>query len=231
MTAVGVLPLDAPEAPFRSTDKVPVDAAALALTRGQGGFRMLVAHDHDVIRLGFRLMFGVLPWVDSCVGVTSFEQARRAWRRFEPDVALVGLEFAGRSGLELSRLLREDQLPGKVVLMSQSRGVSSQVAAEAGASGYLPTGASKARLISAVREVGQGGTLLHPPEVPGQELTTREKEVLELIASGATNVEIGVELHLSPNTVKGHTRTLYRKLNARNRAEAVQRGQIRGMMV
>jgi DNA-binding NarL/FixJ family response regulator len=195
-----------------------------------GDFRILIAHDHDVIRLGFRLMFGVLPWVESCVGVKTFEQAQRAWRRFEPEVALVGLEFAGRSGLELSRALREDQLPGKVLLMSQSRGVSSQVAAEAGASGFLPTGASKARLISAVREVGRGGTLLHPPEVPSEGLTTREQEVLELVASGATNVEIGAELHLSPNTVKGHTRSLYRKLKARNRADAVQRAQIRGML-
>ncbi len=198
--------------------------------RGRAEWRMLIAHDHDVIRCGFRLMFGVLPWVECCVGVTTFEQAQRAWRQFEPDVALVGLEFSGRSGLELSRALREDQLPGKVLLMSDGRGVSSQVAAEAGAAGFLSTATPKARLIEAVREVGQGGTLLHPPEVPAQALTTRESEVLELIASGATNVEIGGELHLSPNTVKGHTRSLYRKLKARNRAEAVQRAQFRGML-
>ena len=66
--------------------------------------------------------------------------------------------------------------------------------------------------------------------VPLQKLTSREEQVLELIASGATNIEIGGELHLSPNTVKGHTRSLYRKLNARNRAEAVQRAQTRGML-
>jgi DNA-binding NarL/FixJ family response regulator len=204
--------------------------AAEAASRGSGDFRIVIAHDHDVIRLGFRLMFGVLQWVECCVGVKTFEQAQAAWRRYEPDVALVGLEFAGRSGLELSRALREDGLSGKVLLMSQGRGVSSQVAAEAGASGFLPTGLSKGRLITAVREVGRGGTLLHPPPVPAQELTCREAEVLELIASGATNVEIGGELHLSPNTVKGHTRSLYRKLNARNRAEAVQRAQIRGML-
>jgi two-component system response regulator DesR len=194
-------------------------------------FRMLIAHDHDLIRSGFRLMFGILPWVECCIGVKTFEQAIVVWRRFEPDVALVGLEFAGRSGLELSRALREDQLPGKVLLMSHGRGVSSQVAAEAGASGFLPTGLSKARLISAVTEVGRGGDLLHLPPSPSEPLTGREHQVLELIASGATNIEIGAELHLSPNTVKGHTRSLYRKLGARNRAEAVQRAQIRGALI
>jgi len=168
-------------------------------------------------------MFGVLSWVECCIGVKTFEQAVWAWRRYEPNVALVNLEFAGRSGLELSRALREEQLAGKVLLTSQTRGVSSRVAAEAGASGFLPTSLSKARLIAAVREVGCGGDLLHPPVVSLQSLTPREEQVLELIASGATNVEIGAELHLSPNTVKGHTRNLYRKLNARNRAEAVQR--------
>src|ERR1700754_823499 len=163
-------------------------------------FRMVIAHDHDVIRSGFRLMFGVLPWVERCIGVKTFEQAVLAWRRYEPDVALVGLEFGGRSGLELSRVLREDQLAGKVILVSHTRGVSSQVAAEAGASGFVPTDLSEARLISAVTEVGRGGSLLHAPSVPLQKLTSREEQVLELIASGATNIEIGGELHLSPNT-------------------------------
>lgn len=193
-------------------------------------FRMVIAHDHDLIRSGFRLMFGVLPWVECCIGVTTFEQALWACRRYEPDVALVNLEFAGRSGLELSRVLREEQVTGKVLLTSQTRGVSSQVAAEAGASGFLPISLSKARLISAVREVGDGGDLLHLPLVSPESLTVREEQVLELIASGSTNIEIGVELHLSPNTVKGHTRNLYRKLNARNRAEAVQKAQIRGLL-
>lgn len=229
MTAPGALALEPGVKPLG--EEPALDAAAESEAGGlPSNFRVLVAHDHDVIRSGFRLMFGVLPWVERCIGAKTSEQALAAWRRFEPDVALVGLDFAGGSGLELSRALRAERGPGKVLLVSQARGVSSRVAAEAGASGFLPIDLSKARLISAVREVGRGGDILHWLSTPEERLSTREEQVLELIASGATNVEIGAELHLSPNTVKGHTRSLYRKLSARNRAEAVQRAQIRGVL-
>ena len=67
-----------------------------------------------------------------------------------------------------------------------------------------------------------------PP--PGRLLTEREREVLELIASGATNREIAGTLFLSPHTVKEHTSSLYRKLEVRNRAEAVQRAQRLGLL-
>jgi two-component system response regulator DesR len=65
---------------------------------------------------------------------------------------------------------------------------------------------------------------------PEQLLTEREREVLDLIAAGSTNKEIAEQLFLSPHTVKEHTSTLYRKLQARNRAEAVQRAQRIGLL-
>jgi len=79
--------------------------------------------------------------------------------------------------------------------------------------------------------VGLGMTVFRPHEAPqGPPLSDREREVLEAIASGATNREIAAALFLSPHTVKEHTSSLYRKLEVRNRAEAVQRAQRMGLI-
>jgi two-component system response regulator DesR len=79
--------------------------------------------------------------------------------------------------------------------------------------------------------VALGATVFPPQsEMPATPLSEREREVLDLIASGATNREIAARLYLSPHTVKEYTSALYRKLEVRNRAEAVQRAQRLGLM-
>jgi two-component system response regulator DesR len=79
--------------------------------------------------------------------------------------------------------------------------------------------------------VGLGMTMFPPrDEQPSPLLTEREREVLDLIAAGSTNREIAEQLYLSPHTIKEHTSTLYKKLRARNRAEAVQRAQRIGLL-
>ena len=84
---------------------------------------------------------------------------------------------------------------------------------------------------AAVRTVGLGMTMFPPKaEQPAPLLTEREREVLDLIAAGSTNREIAQQLYLSPHTVKEHTSALYRKLQARNRAEAVRRAQRIGLL-
>jgi ATP/maltotriose-dependent transcriptional regulator MalT len=83
----------------------------------------------------------------------------------------------------------------------------------------------------AVRMVGLGMTMFAPKaDQPAPLLTERERGVLDLIAAGCTNREIAEALYLSPHTVKEHTSVLYRKLGARNRAEAVQRAQRIGLL-
>ena len=83
----------------------------------------------------------------------------------------------------------------------------------------------------AVQKVSEGLTVF-PPAADGSAspLSSREQEVLDLVAGGATNREIAAALHLSPHTVKEYTSALYRKLDVRNRAEAVQRAQRMGLL-
>ncbi len=190
----------------------------------------MIVHEHDVIRSGFRLMLGGLDDVERCIGIRTLPEARWVWRRHEPHVALVDVHVAGSSGFELTRHLRADRASGRVLLMSQTASVSSRAASAVGASGFVPIGLPTAQMIEAIRTVACGAELLRTPVPSLTGLSAREQEVVELIATGATNLEIARCLHLSPNTVKGHTRTLYRKLRARNRAEAVQLAQRQGLI-
>ncbi len=109
--------------------------------------------------------------------------------------------------------------------------MSPATARAAGASGFVSKDWEAAEIARAVRMVGLGMTMFPPKsEQPAPLLTEREREVLDLIAAGSTNREIAERLYLSPHTVKEHTSALYRKLRARNRAEAVQRAQRIGLL-
>jgi two-component system response regulator DesR len=101
----------------------------------------------------------------------------------------------------------------------------------AGASGFISKDLEAREVAAAVRMVGMGMTMFAPKsDQPAPLLSEREREVLDLIAAGSTNREIAQRLFLSPHTVKEHTSALYRKLGARNRAEAVQRAQRIGLL-
>jgi two-component system response regulator DesR len=100
-----------------------------------------------------------------------------------------------------------------------------------GASGFVPKGWGARDIAGAARMVGLGMTVFAPEsEQPPNLLTEREREVLEMIAGGSTNREIADRLFLSPHTVKDHTSALYRKMKARNRAEAILRAQRLGLL-
>jgi DNA-binding NarL/FixJ family response regulator len=118
-----------------------------------------------------------------------------------------------------------------VLLISGAGRISPHAARAAGASGFVSKDSEAHEVASAVRRVGLGMTTFPPKaEQPAPLLTGREREVLDLIAAGSTNREIAERLYLSPHTVKEHTSALYRKLHARNRAEAVQLAQRVGLL-
>ena len=101
----------------------------------------------------------------------------------------------------------------------------------AGASGFVSKDWGAPDVVEAVRMVGLGMDVFTPIEDPDQvPLSKRERDVVGLIASGATNREIAERLYLSPHTVKEYTSSVYRKLGVRNRAEAVKRAQRIGLI-
>ena len=194
--------------------------------------RILVVDDHDVVQWGFRLLLSEQPWVDRCLGARTGRAAVELARRHHPDVALVDLFTGDESGVDICREVREASPETRVLLISGAGQVSDQSARRAGAAGFVSKDLDAADVIKAVRMVGVGMNVFtqgsEPPAPLG--LTGREREVLHLIAKGATNRQIGDQLFLSTHTVKEHTSALYRKLGVRNRAEAVQHAQRRGLL-
>jgi two-component system response regulator DesR len=193
--------------------------------------RVLVVDDHDVVHWGFRMLLGEQPWVERCLAARTGAEAIALARSFEPHVALVDLFLAGESGAELCESLRRVSPRTRVLLISGAGRMSPATARAAGASGFVSKDLEAAEIAAAVKAVGLGMTMFPPKsDQPAPMLTEREREVLDLIAAGSTNREIAERLYLSPHTVKEHTSALYRKLRARNRAEAVQRAQRIGLL-
>ena len=193
--------------------------------------RLLVVDDHDVVHWGFRVMFAQQPWVERCLAARTGEEALELTRRYEPHVALVDLFLAGESGADVCKSIRETSPATRVLLISGAGRMSPAAARAAGASGFVSKDLDASEVVSAVRRVASGMTSF-PPKLaqPAPLLSEREREVLELISAGSTNREIAEQLYLSPHTVKEHTSALYRKLGARNRADAVQRAQRIGLL-
>jgi DNA-binding NarL/FixJ family response regulator len=199
--------------------------------RSPARLRVLVVDDHDVVQWGIRLMLSQQPWVERCLSASSGEQALQLTRRYRPHVALVDLFIGEESGAEVCERLRAAEPVTRVLLFSGAGLISPNAARAAGASGFASKDWPASKIAGAVRLVGMGRTVFQRAESPGAlGLSGRERDVLELIASGATNLEIAERLHLSRHTIKEHTSAVYRKLGVRNRTEAVQRAQRLGLL-
>jgi two-component system response regulator DesR len=196
--------------------------------------RVLVVDDHDVVHWGFRLMLTQQPWVERCVSAHSGDEALALAGRYRPHVALVDLFIGEESGAEVCERMRAQQPETRVLLFSGAGEISPRAARAAGASGFAYKDWPARRIADAVHKVGLGGAVFEPPrgEAAGgaMGLSERERAVLDLMADGKTNPEIGDALHLSRHTVKEHSSAVYRKLGVRNRTEAVQRAQRLGLL-
>ncbi len=200
-------------------------------TRSPQRLRVLVVDDHDVVHWGLRLMLTQQPWVERCVAASNGEDAIELARRYRPHVAVVDLFIGEESGAQVCERLREAEPTTRVLLFSGAGEISASAARAAGASGFAYKDWPAAKLAAAVRRVGLGGSVFERHDRAGMMgLSEREREVLALMAEGLTNPEIAGQLHLSPHTIKEHTSSLYRKLEVRNRTEAVQKAQRLGLL-
>ncbi|HEU0019463.1 MAG TPA: response regulator transcription factor [Thermoleophilaceae bacterium] len=191
---------------------------------------VLVVDDHEVVRWGLQVLLDRQPWVGRCLTAATAEQALEQARVRQPEVALVDLFVGADSGAELCLALREASPRTRMLLMSGAGRISAPAAQATGATGFVPKDWPAADVVMAVRMVANGMSVFGAPDAPiAQPLSGREQEVLELIARGATNQEIATALALSPHTVKDHASALYRKLDVRNRSEAVRRAARLGL--
>jgi DNA-binding NarL/FixJ family response regulator len=198
---------------------------------------LLIVDDHPVVRDGLVAILGTQPDFAIAGEAASGEAALTLFERLLPDVILLDLEMPGMDGVEVIKRLRATRPEVKIVVFTafdtDERILS---ALQAGAKGYLLKGAPRSELFAAIRIVHQGGSLLQPvvasrllnqlarsetAAAPAEELTPRESEVLQLLATGKPNKEIAAELVISERTVKFHISSILAKLDAANRTEAV----------
>ena len=199
---------------------------------------VLVVDDHDIVHWGMRLVLVQQEWVERCVPATTGDEAEDRARRYQPNVALVDLFVGDESGTDIARRVRAAHPSTRVLLISGAGRISATAARAAGAAGFVTKDRSAAEIVEAIRRIGAGEDVFDAPPPPSdggagagqQRLTAREHEVLQLVAAGLTNAEIAAELRLSPNTVKEHASSMFRKLGARNRADAVVRAQRLGVL-
>lgn len=213
------------------------DGTAAVVSEGEGTeydgprLRVLIVDDHDVVHWGLRLMLGRQPWVRGCLHARNGDEAADLAHRGSPHVALVDLFVGEESGPEICGRILEVSPSTRVAFISGAGRISAAAARAAGARGFVPKDWPADKVADAVRALGNGRTVFpEAPDTPAASLSPRERDVLELIATGATNAEIAATLHLSPHTVKEHASAVYRKLEVRNRAEAVQRAQRLGLV-
>lgn len=194
---------------------------------------LLVVDDHDVVHWGLRIMLGRLPFVQRAWSARSGEEALQIAARNEIDLALIDLFVGAESGAEICERLHAVRPGLKVLLISGAGQISAKAAASCGASGFVTKDQRGADLVRAVREVAMGRSVFgHESDAatPRPALSGREREVLALLAAGATNKEIAAQLHLSRHTVKEYTTAVYRKLEVRNRIQAARRGDQLGLI-
>ena len=223
-----------------SDEPIIEDAGERSSTRVNGSFgpgdehrrlRVLLVDDEDVVHWGFRMLLSGETWVERFHAAHTPAQAIELARRHEPHVAVVDMVLGDESGADVCESLREESPGTHVLLMSGSNRITAQSAKAVGASGFVSKAWGARDIAGAARMVGLGMTVfISQGKQPPSLLTNREREVLEMIAGGATNREIAERLFLSPHTVKDHTSALYRKMKARNRAEAILRAQRLGLL-
>ncbi|WP_081685969.1 response regulator transcription factor [Candidatus Solirubrobacter pratensis] len=177
------------------------------------GVRVLVVDDHERIRSGIRWLLRRAPWVESCAGAAGEDALAH-----EVDVALVDVHLGGYGGLCRA-------LPSHVrVALTTSRFdlVPLRFADEAGALGVVAKDAGAGDLRAAVRRLADGAEVEVPcPRPATLRFLPLDREILRLAGEGFTNAEIGARVHLSPGTVKQHTRSIYARLAVESRAGAV----------
>lgn len=195
----------------------------------RGGARILVVHGQELMLFGARALFGQQEWVERCLVATDFEAAQSLARRYEPHLALV--ELGNNVGAAaLAGAIRRASPKTRVIFITEPGRLTPLDARTAGATGLVDCTLGAGELLSFTRAITEGEQPPATEERPEVRLSARERQVLAFLATGATNREIGQRLLLAPDTVKNHVSRTFRKLGARNRIEAVNRGRDLGLL-
>ena len=203
--------------------------------------RILLVDDHSILREGVE---AVLERHDDLVVIGQAgdgETALALFRQHEPDISIVDLRMSPMDGAEITSRMREMNPAAKVILLT-TYDTDEEVyrGLRAGASSYVLKDVDSQSLVATIRTVAAGRRAITPEiaaklaeHVASDSLTPRQQDVLNCLAQGQSNLEIGTTLHISEGTVKAHVKGILQKLHARDRTQAVtiaiKRGLVRNL--
>lgn len=203
--------------------------------------RVVLADDHDVVRLGLRALLGGAPDVEIVGEASDGAEALALVERHAPDVVVMDLTMAGVDGLTATRELTRRRAATRVLVLTMHDEEAYLIPVlEAGASGYVVKSAASTQLLTAVRTVARGGTFVRPEaarvlaegwarrtaadelRARVDALSARERSVFQLIAEGYSTSQIGERLFISAKTADTYRRRINEKLGTAERADYVR---------
>ncbi|HEY4814873.1 MAG TPA: response regulator transcription factor [Chthoniobacterales bacterium] len=200
--------------------------------------RVLIADDHVTVLEGLAAMIGRQPDMVVVAEAADGQEAIDLWITHRPEVTLLDLRMPKLDGVGAIEEIRKwDSSARIIVLTTYDTDTEILRAVKAGTKAYLLKDARREELLDCIRRVHRGETCFPASLVEkiatglsSEALTGRELNVLELLARGKSNKEIGVSLYISETTVKSHLRSIFRKLNVLSRTEAISVAGRRGLI-
>ncbi|WP_437112969.1 response regulator [Streptomyces syringium] len=212
-----------------------------AVTATEGKLRIIVVDDHTVMRAGVVALLASEPTIDIVGEAGNGREAVELARRLEPDVALIDLRMPVLDGVAATTEIVAGRTGTRVlILTTYDTDVEIERAVEAGAIGYLLKDTTREQLVDAIRSAARGETVLAPRvaqrlmarmrQPAPVALTSRERDVLNAVADGLSNADIGKRLAIAEATVKTHLLRVFAKLDVSDRTHAVVTALERGLL-
>lgn len=206
--------------------------------QSQAPIRVLIADDHVTVREGLAAIIGRQPDMVVVAEAANGRECVERWQECRPDVALLDLRMPVLDGVgAIEEIRREAPSARLIILTTFDTDNDISRAVMAGAKGYMLKDAQREELLDCIRGVHAGETRIPPSlvsklaaGVSGEALTSRELEVLTLLARGHSNKDISVHLNIGETTVKSHLRSIFNKLQVLSRTEAITVASRRGLI-
>ena len=200
--------------------------------------RLLVADDHVTVLEGLVAIIGRQPDMQVVAAASNGREAVDLWLTNRPDVTLLDLRMPILDGVGAIQEIRRREFSARVIVLTTfDTDADLSKAIKAGAKGYLLKDAPREELLTCIRRVHSGETVIPPTLVTkltasltAEPVTDRELEVLAQLARGSSNKEISATLNISESTVKSHLRSIFTKLNVLSRTEAIATASRQGLV-